>query len=101
MKWWSQGSLRRHKCNIRRISILESPVYIGKIVPPLERLEKREGAERQGGEFVEAYVTKCTRQISPTRALALDAGATSTGANFRLGRRRAGSQYQIEARAIC
>ena len=26
---WNQGSLRRHKCNVRRINILESPVYIG------------------------------------------------------------------------
>jgi len=26
------------------------------LFPPLERLERREGAERQGGEFVEAYV---------------------------------------------
>ena len=28
------------------------------MVPPLERVERREGAERQGGEFVEAYVAK-------------------------------------------
>ena len=28
--------------------------YIGWLVPPLERVERREGAERQGGEFVEA-----------------------------------------------
>ncbi|MBK06689.1 MAG: hypothetical protein CL932_18195 [Deltaproteobacteria bacterium] len=32
----------------------ENIVYIGWFVPPLERLERREGAERQGGEFVEA-----------------------------------------------
>jgi len=50
------------------------------LVPPLERLERREGAERQGGEFVEAYVAKRTKQISPMRALALDASATSAGA---------------------
>jgi len=34
------------------------------MVPPLERLERREGAERQGGEFVGAYVAKRTKQIS-------------------------------------
>ena len=54
------------------------------MVPPLERLERREGAERQGGEFVEAYVAKRTKQISPTRALALDASATSAGSEFKL-----------------
>ena len=64
MKWWNQGSLRRHKCNIRRISILESLVYIGWLVPPLERLERREEPKAQGGEFVEAYVAKRTKQIS-------------------------------------
>jgi len=36
-------------------------VYIGKIVPPLKPFERREGAERQGGEFVEAYVAKRTK----------------------------------------
>ena len=60
----------------------ETSVYIGWFVPPLERLERREGAERQGGEFVEAYVAKRTRQISPTRALALDASATSAGSDL-------------------
>ena len=54
MIWWNQGSLRRHKCNIRRIRIQVSPVYIGRIVPPLERLERREEPKAQGGEFVEA-----------------------------------------------
>ena len=49
------------------------------MAPPIERFERREGAERQGGEFVEAYVAKRTRQISPMRALALDASATSAG----------------------
>ena len=29
------------------------------MVPPLERLERREEPEAQGGEFVEAYVAKC------------------------------------------
>ena len=29
------------------------------MVPPLERVERRDVAERQGGEFVEAYVAKC------------------------------------------
>ena len=48
-------------------------------VPPLERLERRDVAKRQGGEFVEAYVAKRTKQISPTRALALGASATSVG----------------------
>ncbi len=37
--WWSQGSLRRHKCNVRRIRFRVSPVYIGWFVPSLERLE--------------------------------------------------------------
>ncbi|MBK05352.1 MAG: hypothetical protein CL932_11285, partial [Deltaproteobacteria bacterium] len=46
--------------------------------------ERREGAERQGGEFVEAYVAKRTKQISPTRALALGASATSAGSEFKL-----------------
>ncbi|MBU53369.1 MAG: hypothetical protein CL920_32125, partial [Deltaproteobacteria bacterium] len=45
-------------------------VNIGWFVPPLERLERRDVAKRQGGEFVEAYVAKRTKQISPTRALA-------------------------------
>ena len=27
MKWWNQGSLRRHKCNVRRNNIRVSPVY--------------------------------------------------------------------------
>ncbi|MBU48565.1 MAG: hypothetical protein CL920_07710 [Deltaproteobacteria bacterium] len=31
-----------------------NPVYVGWFVPPLERLERKEGAKRQGGEFVEA-----------------------------------------------
>ena len=51
------------------------------MVPPLERLERREEPKAQGGEFVEAYVAKRTEQISPTRALALDASATSAGSN--------------------
>ena len=59
-------------------------VYIGELVPPLERLERREEPKAQGGEFVEAYVAKRTRQISPTRALALDASATSAGTDFKL-----------------
>ena len=50
--------------------------------PPLERLERREEPKAQGGEFVEAYVAKRTRQISPMRALALDASATSAGSDF-------------------
>ena len=33
-------------------------------IPPLKPFERREGAERQGGEFVEAYVAKRTKQIS-------------------------------------
>ena len=74
--------MRRHKCNIRRIRIQVSPVYIGRIVPPLERLERREEPKAQGGEFVEAYVAKRTEQISPMRALALDASATSAGSAF-------------------
>ena len=44
--------------------------------PPLERLERREEPKAQGGEFVEAYVAKRTKQISPNRALALGASAT-------------------------
>ena len=39
-------------------------VYIGELVPPLERLERREEPKAQGGEFVEAYVAKRTKQIS-------------------------------------
>ena len=31
-------------------------VYIGQMVPPLERLERREEPKAKGGEFVEAYV---------------------------------------------
>ncbi|MBU47199.1 MAG: hypothetical protein CL920_00695 [Deltaproteobacteria bacterium] len=31
--WWNQGSLRRHKCNVRRNSIRVSPVYIGENPP--------------------------------------------------------------------
>ena len=54
------------------------------MVPPLERLERREEPKAQGGEFVEAYVAKRTKQISPTRALALDASATSAGTDFKL-----------------
>ncbi|MBK04738.1 MAG: hypothetical protein CL932_08185 [Deltaproteobacteria bacterium] len=38
MIWWNQGSLRRHKCNVRRNSILVSPVYIGRLVPPRRSL---------------------------------------------------------------
>ena len=82
MNSWNQGSLRRHKCNVRRNSIQVSPVHIGQIVPPLERFERRDVAKRQGGEFVEAYVAKRTKQISPTRALALGASATSAGTDF-------------------
>ena len=52
--------------------------------PPLERFERREEPEAQGGEFVEAYVAKRTKQISPTRALALGASATSAGTDFKL-----------------
>ena len=57
-------------------------MYIGQIIPPLERFERREEPEAQGGEFVEAYVAKRTKQISPTRALALDVSATSAGSVF-------------------
>ena len=39
-------------------------VNIGRLVPPLERLERREEPEAQGGEFVEAYAAKRTKQIS-------------------------------------
>ena len=56
--------MRRHKCNVRRIRNLESPVNIGRIAPPLERLERREEPKAQGGEFVEAYVAKRTKQTS-------------------------------------
>ena len=59
----------------------DNVVYLGKMVPPLERFERREEPEAQGGEFVEAYVAKRTKQISPTRALALDASATSAGSD--------------------
>ena len=52
------------------------------MVPPLERLERREEPKAQGGEFVEAYVAKRSKQISPTRALALGASATSAGTDF-------------------
>ncbi|MBU51290.1 MAG: hypothetical protein CL920_21585 [Deltaproteobacteria bacterium] len=31
-------------------------VYIGWLVPPLERFERREEPKAKGGEFVEAYV---------------------------------------------
>ncbi|MBU50955.1 MAG: hypothetical protein CL920_19905 [Deltaproteobacteria bacterium] len=41
-----------------------NPVHIGQLLPPLERLERREEPEAQGGEFVEAYVAKRTKQIS-------------------------------------
>ena len=41
-----------------------TPVNIGKMVPPLERLERREEPKAQGGEFVEAYVAKRTEQTS-------------------------------------
>ena len=34
--------------------INETSVYIGWLAPPLERLERREEPEAQGGEFVEA-----------------------------------------------
>ena len=61
---WNQGSLRRRKCNVHQNRNQVSPVYIGQMIPPLERLERREGAERQGGEFVEAYVAKRTEQTS-------------------------------------
>jgi len=37
------------------------------MLPPLERFERRDVAKRQGGEFVEAYVAKRTRQISPMK----------------------------------
>ena len=56
--------MRRHKCNVRRNRNLVSPVNIGKMVPPLERLERREEPKAQGGEFVEAYVAKRTEQTS-------------------------------------
>ena len=39
---WNQGSLRRHKCNVRRNRNLESPVHIGQMIPPLERVERRD-----------------------------------------------------------
>jgi len=52
------------------------------MVPPLGRFERREEPKAQGGEFVEAYVAKRTKQISPTRALALDVSATSAGSVF-------------------
>ena len=51
-------------CQIVYRHINEIFVYIGWLVPPLERLERRDVAERQGGEFVEAYVAKRTKQIS-------------------------------------
>ncbi|MBK03787.1 MAG: hypothetical protein CL932_03390 [Deltaproteobacteria bacterium] len=35
-----------------------------RLFPSLKPFERREGAERQGGEFVEAYVAKRTKQIS-------------------------------------
>ena len=41
-----------------------NPVYIGRMAPPLERFERREEPEAQGGEFVEAYVAKRTEQTS-------------------------------------
>ena len=34
------------------------------MVPPLERLERREEPEAKGGEFVEVDVVKRTKQIS-------------------------------------
>ena len=37
------------------------------MVPPLERLERREEPEAKGGEFVEADVAKRTKQISPMK----------------------------------
>ena len=42
----------------------DNVVYLGKMVPPLERFERREEPKAQGGEFVEAYVAKRTKQIS-------------------------------------
>ena len=61
-----------------------NPVYIGRMAPPLERFERREEPEAQGGEFVEAYVAKRTNQVSPKRSLVLDASATYAGANSQL-----------------
>ena len=60
----------------------ENIVYIGWFVPPLKPFERREEPEAKGGEFVEAYVAKRTKQISPTRALALDTSATSAGSDL-------------------
>tara|TARA_B100001989_G_C24546023_1_gene470828 strand:+ start:67 stop:225 length:159 start_codon:yes stop_codon:yes gene_type:complete len=51
------------------------------LVPP-ERIERREEPEARGGEFIEAYIAKRTKQISPRRALALGAGATSAGTDL-------------------
>ncbi|MBU54271.1 MAG: hypothetical protein CL920_36705 [Deltaproteobacteria bacterium] len=42
MKWWNQGSLRRHKCNVRRIRCIVSPVYIGQL-PPFSQAFREEG----------------------------------------------------------
>tara|TARA_B100001989_G_scaffold170979_1_gene123424 strand:+ start:87 stop:380 length:294 start_codon:yes stop_codon:yes gene_type:complete len=39
-------------------------VHIGRIIPPLSSLERRKEPEAQGGEFVEAYIAKRTKQIS-------------------------------------
>ena len=64
--------------------IFSSFVYIGRMIPPLERIERREEPEAQGGEFVEAYVAKRTNQVSPKRSLVLDASATYAGANSQL-----------------
>ena len=47
-------------CQIVYRHINEIFVYIGWLVPPLERLERRDVAERQGGEFVE--VDDCKRR---------------------------------------
>ena len=55
------------------------------MVPPLERIERREEPKAQGGEFVEAYVAKRTKQISPTRALALGATARYAGSALSFG----------------
>ena len=73
-----EGQTNRYTRNIRLYRDISFEWFL-----LIKRLERREEPEAQGGEFVEAYVAKRTKQISPSRALALDASATSAGSAFK------------------
>ncbi|MBK06735.1 MAG: hypothetical protein CL932_18435 [Deltaproteobacteria bacterium] len=49
---------------LRNIRLNKLTTQSLRLFPPLERLERREVAKRQGGEFVEADDCKRTKQIS-------------------------------------